>query len=113
MAVALRPGVANTAATVIATAQEPAAKRRQAATTAPVAVRHCPPGQLGRGGVVARHRRRVGRQQIIRPRRWGTVMRHYFSWPPLIRHSNANAIGPFGQLCSIPGHPGGMLAATP
>jgi hypothetical protein len=69
MAVALPPDLANTAATVIATAQEPAAKRQQAATTAPVALRHCPPGWFGRGGVVARHRRRAFRHQIIR-RRW-------------------------------------------
>ncbi|MGD0109270.1 MAG: hypothetical protein ABSC06_35320, partial [Rhodopila sp.] len=38
------------AATVVATAQEPAAKRQQAATTAPVALRHCRPGRFGRGG---------------------------------------------------------------
>jgi hypothetical protein len=53
----------------ITMAQEPAAKRQQAETTAPVAVRRCPPGRLGRGGVVARHRRRAARQQIIRRRR--------------------------------------------
>jgi hypothetical protein len=43
MAVALPPDLANTAATVIATAQEPTAKRQPAATTAPVTVRHCRP----------------------------------------------------------------------
>jgi hypothetical protein len=68
MAVALPPDLANTAATVIATAQEPAAKRQQAATTAPMALRHCRPGWFGRGGVVARHRRRADRQQITRRR---------------------------------------------
>jgi hypothetical protein len=78
-----------------------------------MAVRHCPPGRLGRGGVVARHRRRAAGQQIIRRRRRGTVMRHYFSLPRLIHQSNGDAVGPFGQLRPIPGHPGGMLAATP
>jgi hypothetical protein len=105
--------VANTAATVIATAQEPAAKRQRAATAAPVAVRHCPPGRLGRGGVVARHRRRAARQQIIHRRRRGTVMRHYFSLLTLIRHSNGGAVGTFRQLRPIPGHPGSMLPPTP
>jgi hypothetical protein len=113
MAVCTPSGVANTAATVIATAQEPPAKWQQAATTAPIAVRHWPPGRLGRGGVVARHRRRAARQQIIHLRRRGTVMRHYFSLPPLIRHSNGDAVGIFRQLRPIPGHPGGMLPATP
>jgi hypothetical protein len=61
--------MANTAAAVIATAQEPAAKRQQAATTAPVAVRHCPPERLAWGSVVARHRRRIARQQITHRRR--------------------------------------------
>jgi hypothetical protein len=69
MAAAFPPGVANTTATVIATAQNPTAKRRQAATTAPVAVRHCRPGRLGRGSVVARHRHRAACQQITRRRR--------------------------------------------
>ena len=40
---ALRPGVVNTAAAVIATAQEPQPKRRRARTIAPMAVRHCSP----------------------------------------------------------------------
>ena len=68
MAVCTPPGLANTAATAIATAQEPAAKRQQAGTTTPVAVRHGPPGRLGRGSVVARHHRRAARQQITRRR---------------------------------------------
>jgi hypothetical protein len=105
--------VANTAATVIATAQEPTAKRQQAATTAPVALRHCPPERLGRGGVVARHRRRAARQQIIHRRRRGTVMRHYFSRPALIRHSNGDVVGPLSQLRPISGHPGGMHPTPP
>jgi hypothetical protein len=98
---------------VIATAQEPAAKRQQATTIAPMAVHHCSPGQLGRGGVVARHRRRVVRQQITRCQRRGTVMRHSFSLPPLIRHSNGDAVGTLSPLRPIPGHPGGMHPPTP
>jgi hypothetical protein len=40
-------------------------------------------------------------------------MRHYFSLPSLIRHSNGDGVGTFRQLRPVPGHPGGMLAATP
>ena len=40
-------------------------------------------------------------------------MRHYFSRPALIRHSNGDAVETFRQLRPIPGHPGGMLPATP
>jgi hypothetical protein len=58
--------VVITTATVIATAQEPRAKRRQAATTAPVTVRQGLLGRFGRKCVVARHRRRAARQQITR-----------------------------------------------
>jgi len=39
-------------------------------------------------------------------------MRHYFSRPPLIGHSNSDAGGK-GQLRSIPGHPGGMHPPPP
>jgi len=113
MAVCTPSGVANRAATVIATAQEPLAKRQQAATTAPVAVHHCRPGRFGRGSVIARHHRRAVRQQIIHRRRRGTVMRHYFSRPAVICHSNADAVGPFRQLRPIPRHPGGMHPPTP
>jgi hypothetical protein len=70
MAACTPSGVANTAVTAIATAQEPAAERQQAATTAPMAVRHCPPGRLGQGGVVARHHRRAAGQQITRRWQW-------------------------------------------
>jgi hypothetical protein len=112
MAVCTPSGRGNTAATVIATAQEPLAKRQQAATIAPVAVRHCRPGRFGRGSVVARHRRRAARQQITRRRGRGTVMRHYFSPPAFIWHSNDDAVGPFRQLRPIPGHPGGMHPPT-
>jgi hypothetical protein len=105
--------VANTAATVIATAQEPTAKRQQAATIAPVAVRHCRPGRFDRGSVVARHRRRAARQQIIPRRGRGTVMRHYFSRPTLFRHSNGDVVGPLSQLRPISGHPGGMHPTPP
>ena len=66
--IALRPGVVNTAATGIATAQEPRAKRQQTGTTAPMAVRRRSPGRLGRRCVVVRGRHRAGRQQITR--RW-------------------------------------------
>jgi hypothetical protein len=89
---ALRPGLANTTVTVSTTAQEPSAKWPQAATTAPVAVRHCPPERLGRGSVVARHRRRIARQQITHRRRRLTVMRHYIVAAP--------DTGPSGQHAS-------------
>jgi hypothetical protein len=46
-----------------------------------MAMRHRWPGRLDRGDVVARDRRRAGRQQITRRRRRGTVMRHSFSLP--------------------------------
>ena len=110
----LRPGLANTAATVIATAQEPAAKRQQAATIAPVAVRHCRPGRLGRGGVVARHRRRAARQQIIRsPAAGNRDASLFLVAASLICHSNGDAVGTLSQLRPIPGHPGGMHPPTP
>jgi|ERR1700728_1296689 hypothetical protein len=40
-------------------------------------------------------------------------MRHYFSLPPLIWHSNGYAVGTFSQLRPILGHPGGMHPPTP
>jgi hypothetical protein len=46
-----------------------------------MAMRHRWPGRLDRGDVVARDRRRAGRQQITQRRRRGTVMRYYFSLP--------------------------------
>jgi len=70
MAACTPSGVANSAATVIATAQEPAAKRQQAATTAPMALHHCPPERLAGGSVVARHRCHAARHQIIHRRQW-------------------------------------------
>jgi hypothetical protein len=65
----LRSGASNTAAAAITTAQKALAELRQAGMTAPMTVRHRPPGQIGRENVVARDRHRVGRQQITRRRR--------------------------------------------
>jgi len=40
-------------------------------------------------------------------------MRHYFSRPALVRHSNGDAGGTLGQLRPIPDHPGGMHPPPP
>src|SRR4051794_39210347 len=70
------PLVSSPATSGTAAAQEPLADQRLAPATAPVAVRRRPPGPLIRGRCVARDLRRAERQQIIRLRRGGTVMRH-------------------------------------
>ena len=49
-----------------------------------MAVRNRDLRPINRGDAVARGRRRVRRQQIIRRRRRGTVMRHFFSLPGAI-----------------------------
>ena len=40
-------------------------------------------------------------------------MRHYFSRPALVWHSNGDAGGTLRQLHPIPGHPGGMHPPPP
>jgi hypothetical protein len=87
--------VTNTAATVIATAQETRAERRQAEVIAPMALRHRSPRQLRRRCVVARGHHRAAGQQITGAKRRGTLMRHYFS----ARRPQA-------------AHPGSMLLST-
>jgi hypothetical protein len=40
-------------------------------------------------------------------------MRHYFSRPALVGHSNGGVGGTLGQLRPIPGHPSGMHPTPP
>jgi hypothetical protein len=103
----LRPDVARAAATTIATTQELLAQLGQAGTTAPMTVRHRWLGRLDRGDVVARDRRRAGRQQITRRRRGGTLMRHSFSLPRPI------AVGAVGMVLPTPQAPPVASARVP
>ena len=59
-------GIKMAATATHLTAQEPLTKQRQAGVIRPTSALSTtrPPGQIGRESVVARHRHRVGRQQI-------------------------------------------------
>jgi hypothetical protein len=113
--VALRADVARAAATAFATTQQPLAQLRQAETTAPVAVRHRWLGGLDRGGVVARDRRRAGRQQITRRRRGGTLMRYYFSLPRPMAAGTLSTVLPTrqGVLVAAASFPQALAARLP